>query len=149
MRLVIDTNIIISALISNSVRRSVLMNSDFELITPEYTYAEIMNHSELIKKKAKLTSEDLQYIMDILFSRITIYPNDEYADCYPMAQEIMKDIDPDDAPFLALAMKTKVDGIWSEDKGFMRQSRVKVYRTVDLVEFMENNVQFSNSAKWS
>ena len=149
MRLVIDTNIIISALISNSVRRSVLMNSDFELIAPEYTYAEIMNHSELIKKKGKLTSEDFQYVMDILFSRITIYPSDEYADCYPVAQEIMRDIDPDDASFLALAMKTKVDGIWSEDKGFMRQSQVKVYRTVDLIEFMENNVQFSNSTKWS
>ena len=64
-----------------------------------------------VKKKAKLTSDDLQYVIDMLFSRISIYPHDEYADCYPLAEEIMKDIDPDDAPFLALAMKTKVDGI--------------------------------------
>ncbi|NOR59538.1 MAG: hypothetical protein GQ469_02765 [Methanosarcinales archaeon] len=48
----------------------------------------------------------------------------------------MKDIDPDDTPFLALAMKTKVDGIWSEDKGFQRQNCVKVYRTLELVEFL-------------
>jgi putative PIN family toxin of toxin-antitoxin system len=137
MRLVIDTNIIISSLISNSVRRRILMNSDIELIAPEYTYAEIINHSDLIKKKGKLTSEDLQYVMDVLFSRIAIYPFDEYSDCYPSAQEIMKDIDPDDAPFLALALKTKVDGIWSEDKGFLRQNHVRIYRTVDLVELID------------
>ncbi len=136
MRLVIDINIIISSLISNSVRRSILMDSGFELMAPEYTFTEIMKHANLIKKKAKLTSDDLQYVMDMLFSRISIYPHDEYADCYPLAEEIMKDIDPDDAPFLALAMKTKVDGIWSEDKGFQQQDCVKVYRTVELVEFL-------------
>lgn len=136
MRLVIDTNIIISALISNSIRRSILMNSDFEFMAPEYTYAEIMKHGDLITRKAKLTPEDLQYVMDILFSRITIYPRDEYADCYPLAMEIMKDIDPDDAPFLALAMKAKVYGIWSEDKGFLQQNRVKVHRTKYLIEFL-------------
>lgn len=137
MRLVIDTNIIISSLISDSVRRNILISSGIELIAPEYTYTEIMNHADLIKRKAKLTSEDLQYVMDILFSRITVYPQDEYADYYPLAKEIMKDIDPDDAPFLALAMKAKVDGIWSEDRGFQRQNHVNVYTTKELMEFMD------------
>ncbi len=50
MRLVIDTNIIISSLISNSIRRSILMDSGFELMAPEYTFTEIMNHANLIKK---------------------------------------------------------------------------------------------------
>lgn len=136
MRLVIDTNIIISSLISNSISRSLLMNSYFELIAPEYTYAEITKYGDLIKRKSKLTSEDLQYIMDMIFSRIAIYPQEEYADCYPLAKNIMQDIDPDDAPFLALAMKTKVDGIWSEDKGFKKQNRVNVYRTVELIDLL-------------
>ncbi|NJD77203.1 MAG: hypothetical protein FIB08_08945 [Candidatus Methanoperedens sp.] len=82
MRLVIDTNIIISSLISNSKRRYILMNSNIEFIAPEYTFTELLKHSDIIKKKSKLTSEDLQYVMDMLFSRITIYPKDEYADCY-------------------------------------------------------------------
>ncbi|PWB51923.1 MAG: putative toxin-antitoxin system toxin component, PIN family [Candidatus Methanoperedenaceae archaeon] len=132
MRLVIDTNIIISSLISNSARRHILMNSNIEFIAPEYTFTEILKHSDLIKKKGKLTAKDLQYVMDMLFSRITVYPKEEYADFYEQAQEIMKDVDPDDAPFLALAMKTRVDGIWSEDKGFQQQSHVKVYTTKDL-----------------
>ncbi len=72
----------------------------------------------------------------MLFSRITIYPKDEYADCYVQAKDIMKDVDPDDAPFLALAMKTKVDGIWSEDKGFQQQNQVKVYNTKQLLELL-------------
>ncbi len=74
--------------------------------------------------------------MDMLFSRITVYPKEEYADCYTQAKEIMKDIDPDDVPFLALAMKTKVDGTWSEDKGFLQQNHVKIYTTKELLELI-------------
>lgn len=112
------------------------MNSNIEFIAPEYTFVEILKHTDLIKKKAKLASNDLQYVMDMLFTRITIYPKEEYADCYIQAIEIMKDIDPDDAPFLALAMKTKVDGIWSEDKGFQQQNHVKIYTTKELIEIV-------------
>ncbi len=136
MRLVIDTNIIISSLISNSTRRYILMNSNIEFIAPEYTFTEILKHAALIEKKAKLASKDMRYVMDMLFSRITVYPKEEYADCYMQAKEIMKDIDPDDAPFLALAMKTKVDGIWSEDKGFLQQNHVKIYTTKELLELI-------------
>jgi len=121
-------------LISNSIRRHILMDSNIEFIAPEYTFTEILKNADIIKKKSKLTSKDLQYVMDMLFSRITIYPKDEYADCYLQAKDIMKDIDPDDAPFLALALKTKVDGIWSEDKGFQRQNHVKIYMTKELLE---------------
>ncbi len=136
MKLVIDTNIIISSLISNSARRYILMNANIEFIAPEYTYTEISKHADIIKKKSKLSADDLKYVMDMLFSRITIYPKDEYADCYLQAKDIMKDIDPDDAPFLALAMKTRVDGIWSEDKGFQEQNHVKVYTTKQLLELI-------------
>jgi putative PIN family toxin of toxin-antitoxin system len=136
MRLVIDTNIIISSLISNSTRRHILMDSNIEFISPEYTFAEILKHIDMIKKKAKLAPNDPQYVMDILFSRITIYPKEEYADCYDQAKEIMKDIDMDDAPFLALAMKTKVDGIWSEDKGFQQQNLVRIYTTKEILEII-------------
>ena len=136
MRLVIDTNIIISSLISNSISRHILMNSNIEFIAPEYTFTEILKHGDIIEKKSKLASKDMQYVMDMLFSRITIYPKDEYADCYVQAKDIMKDIDPDDAPFLALAMKTRVDGIWSEDKGFQKQKNIKIYTTKELLEFI-------------
>jgi len=44
----------------------------------------------IIKKKSKLTSKDLQYVMDMLFSRITVFPKDEYADYYVQAKDIMK-----------------------------------------------------------
>ncbi len=32
----------------------------------------------------------------------------------------------------ALALKTKVDGIWSEDKGFQQQNHVKIFTTKEL-----------------
>jgi predicted nucleic acid-binding protein len=61
------------------------MNSNIEFIAPEYTYTEILKHADIIKKKSKLASHDLQYVMDMLFSRITVYPEDEYDECYVQA----------------------------------------------------------------
>ena len=53
------------------------------------------------------------------------------------ANEIMKDIDPDDAPFLALALSFDNDGIWTNDKDFERQSVVRVWKTHELLTLME------------
>jgi predicted nucleic acid-binding protein len=45
---------------------------------------------------------------------------------------IMKAIDIKDTPFLAAALATKSD-IWSDDKHFEKQNKVKVWKTKDIV----------------
>lgn len=40
------------------------MNSNIEFIAPEYIFTEISKHADLIEKKAKLSSDDLRYVMD-------------------------------------------------------------------------------------
>lgn len=44
MKLVIDTNILISALIKNSVTRELLLFPTMEFMLPEYALEEIENH---------------------------------------------------------------------------------------------------------
>jgi predicted nucleic acid-binding protein len=41
----------------------------------------------------------------------------------------MKDIDPEDTAFLALAMYLKCDGIWTNDNDFDKQDLVLVWKT--------------------
>ena len=42
------------------------------------------------------------------------------------AKEIMDKIDPSDTPFIALALVVENDGIWSDDRHFEEQNRIKI-----------------------
>ena len=46
-------------------------------------------------------------------------------------------IDPKDTPFIALALAVENDGVWSEDRRFEQQSRVKVWKTKELLRRLE------------
>jgi predicted nucleic acid-binding protein len=48
--------------------------------------------------------------------------------------EIMGPFDENDAPFLAVGLALGIDGIWTEDRHFLRQDLLKVYSTGDLLE---------------
>ena len=51
-------------------------------------------------------------------------------------EEIMKDIDVKDAPFLAAALAIPNDGIWSHDKHFEKQNKVKVWISKELLKYI-------------
>ena len=51
------------------------------------------------------------------------------------AAKIMDKIDPDDTKFIAAALATNSD-IWSDDKHFEKQNKVKVWKTKDLIRFL-------------
>ncbi len=47
--------------------------------------------------------------------------------------------DEKDEPFLALALSEEVDGIWSDDSDFRKQTQIKIYTTKELVELLNEN----------
>lgn len=52
------------------------------------------------------------------------------------AKYIMDKIDKDDTPFIALALAVTNDGIWTDDKHFEKQSRIKVWKTQILSSYL-------------
>lgn len=54
MKLVIDTNILFSALVRNSITRKMILSDVFEIYVPEYLFNEIDKHKEEILKKAEM-----------------------------------------------------------------------------------------------
>ena len=78
--------------------------------------------------------------VDLLFSlfmqNITIIPEEDIKPNMKKALEIMKDIDSKDAPIIACALSVKNSIVWSEDKHFDRQSKIKVYKTKDLLKYI-------------
>ena len=49
----------------------------------------------------------------------------------------MNEIDVTDSAFIAVALALNTDGIWTEDKDFLKQNNVKVYSTGDLAKMLD------------
>lgn len=133
MKLVIDTNILISALIKDSLTREFLFPS-IEFLLPEYSLEEVENHKAKISRCSSLSSEEIDIVLSILFENISLVPADKIKPNLQKAREIIGQIDLNDVPFVALALSTENDGIWTNDRHFEKIKGVKVWKTSDLRE---------------
>ncbi len=134
MKLVIDTNIIISALIREGLTRKMLLFPGIKLVTPEITFNEIENHIGIISTKSKLPKDNIQQILDVLIKNIETIPESRWWNHYTQAENLIGKKDPKDVPFIAVAFALTVDGIWSNDRDFESQSLFKVWKTAELAQ---------------
>lgn len=135
MELVIDTNIVFSAIVKNSVSRFLLLNTNLILYSPEGLISELEEHKEEIREKSKLSEKKYNDLMAILLSRIKLVPKESIAPFLKKALEFTPD--KDDSPFLALCLARGIP-LWSNDKPLKeKQSIVKVLSTKELFESIE------------
>lgn len=102
MKLVLDSNIIFSALIKKSITRDIILSDLFELYAPEYIFNEITKHKELLLRKSKLDKGDFDALLLLLQKHIHLITKDKYYEKMAMAEDILGNIDITDSPFLAL-----------------------------------------------
>ncbi len=138
MILIVDTNVIISAALRQSITQDILFNKSFQFYTPEFVRQEIEEHTQELLEKSNYSLDEFTSILSLLFSKITIVPESEYM---PYKEVVLKfSPDKDDWPFLALAKHLNA-GLWSYDSDLkLRQNLIKVYTTSDLVKFLRNEL---------
>jgi len=131
MRLVLDTNILISALIRNGFARDFIITKSFEyeFLTPAYTLSEINKYNQYILKKAEITHEQYDFLLDTLFNLIKIINPLTYSKHLKEADKLIEH--KTDVPFLACAIFFNCP-IWSDDKHFQKQNKVKVFTTKEM-----------------
>ncbi len=134
MRLVIDLNRIMAGLLKESTSRKIIFDNHFLFFAPDYIETELFQHREYLIQKAKMTESDFDTLLHILLEQITLVPFEEFEQDYSRAIGIMESIDENDAPFLAVGLALKLDGIWTKDRHFLRQDLLKVFHTGDLVQ---------------
>jgi len=141
MKIVVDTNIIFSAILnSNNTIGDIIFNSDahFEFYSSSYMRFEIQKHWSKLKKISKLNDNQLQISYDYLISKIK-FINEEIIpkEVWLEAEEISKGIDIDDVDFIALTNFLKPT-LWTGDKRLyagLKQAKFKeVLNTPDLLE---------------
>jgi len=133
MKLVLDSNIIFSALIKKSKTRDIILSDFFELYAPEYIFNEIIKHKELLLRKSKLDQGDFDALLLLLQKHIHLVTKEKYDKKMAIAEDILRNIDITDSPFLALALAFNCS-IWSNDGHFQQQNKVVVYTSKDLMK---------------
>lgn len=131
MDLVVDANVLFSALIKDSFAYNLLFSGSFHLFTPEYIFTELEKHKEEILEKTERTTEKFFRLLETLKRRIVIVPLEELVPYVEEAEKLTPD--PEDMAYFALALKLNC-AIWSNDKKLKEQDKIKVYSTHELTK---------------
>ena len=132
MKLVVDTNILVSFFRENPVKSIIVSSKSFELelFTPEYALGELRANKPDIFKYSKLeTDEEFEFTIGALGLFVETKPMSFFKEFEPDATEISPD--PKDIPFFALALKLG-SSIWSNEPRLQKQPSITVFSTAEL-----------------
>ncbi len=139
MRIVIDSNILFSALIKDSYTRRTILEYKDKFLFPSYIFDEFDKHRHELLRKSGMDAADFGLLLSILLLKVEIVPKSQLDAHYANAIFIVKDIDPDDVPFIACALAHPGSIIWSDDKKLSKQAAVKVIGTDKISTYLSAN----------
>jgi len=132
VELVIDANIIISAVISSGGKTCYLLFSEStDLFAPEFLLKEFEKYKHEILEKSSLTEGEFNLALSLISSRIKFIPFSEFEKSISKARKLCPD--PDDTEYFALAISKNIP-LWSNDKALKKQESVDVLSTSELLE---------------
>jgi predicted nucleic acid-binding protein len=120
MKIVVDSNIVFSALLSkDNVQKLILTNNSFQIFSCNFLFVEIFKHKSKIENLSRLDEtsilEQLELIMRYVnFKSENIIP----ASFFKQAFNLCKDVDPKDTPFVALSLVLDCKLLTSDKKLF-------------------------------
>ena len=144
MNLVVDTNILFSAILSPKGKiHDLLLNSEkeFSLFAPVFLIEELDQHHSKILKISGYTEEDVKFLKRTLFHHIEfIDPEIVQQESWTKGFEMTSDVDEKDTPFVALAIDLE-GSLWTGDKKLIMELRskgVELTLTTDELDQVRN-----------
>ncbi len=135
MKIIVDTNIVFSAILnSNSRIGKILLNAKahFQFFTCSYLKVEIQRHRNKLLKITKLTEDQLSELEELVTQHVTFI--DERLipqDLLIKAETQLKSIDPDDTVFVALT-KHLEGKLWTGDMQLYNGLKAKRFKDIIL-----------------
>jgi predicted nucleic acid-binding protein len=135
MKIIIDTNIIFSALASSNGTIAELIIApfpNFKFYTSEYLFEELENHKTKLQKASKLSAKEIDHAKTELFKYIRVVSLEIIPqEIWEEAEQLTFDTDPDDISFVALALYLDAD-LWTGDKVLYNGLRNKGFTRILL-----------------
>lgn len=114
MKLIVDTNKIVACLLRDGKVRRILFLPFLKLYTVQYAFEEIEKHRDVFLTKVSKSAFDLILFKAKLKLRSVRFSAEDEK-YIRIAKKIADEFDPDDFPFIALALKLNAP-IWTNDK---------------------------------
>ena len=135
MRLVVDANILIAALLKDAATRELLLKEEIDFFAPEQLLNELKHllKNPKIRRRLKLDDEDLYELTSAIFSGIEFVPEQIFISS--IKQSLCLVTHPEDAPYIALSLALKIP-LWSNDSSLKEQTVVKVITTSELIKLL-------------
>ena len=131
MKVTADANILFSALLKKGKTRKIWFNPEIELFVPLFILKEFQKYKQYLQKKSDLKEKEFNVLCEKLLSQVLFVKDSELKPYLPAASSLLKDAK--DLLYLACALKEDTI-IWSEDKGFKKQNRIKTLTTKEMAE---------------
>jgi len=128
IEIVVDANIIISALIGGSTRE-ILFDPRFDFLTTEFTAAEVEKYIPEMARKAGLSEGFVNETFHLI--PLKIKERTSYKNSLKEAEENIGSVDKKDVEILALALETG-NYLWTDDKDFDKIDYNRVIKTKDF-----------------
>lgn len=138
MRLVLDTNVLIAALIKDSLTRTIFLLPGLEFLVPEHALDELRRHRGKILRYSRLTPDELDLLLELLLESVTVVSRERITPHLKAAEALIGDKDPNDVPFVALALAENNDGIWSNDRVFEQLPGLTCWTTAELKRYLRH-----------
>jgi len=136
MKIVIDTNMVIAALVKDSKAREVIMSNKFEFVSPDFVLEEVNKYKDYICRKSRLSEDEFGLLMALIFEKINIIPAFDYEGYRENAKIIMQE-DIKDVPYVACYLSLRCDGIWTNDSDYKDKEEIRIFSTAELLKLME------------
>ena len=146
MKIIVDTNIVFSALLNIDSRIAqvlLLEDKNLHFFSCDFLKFEIAKHKNKILKITKYSETQFSEL-EYLVTKNIHFQNHHLINpkILSKAEELIKDIDIDDAPFLALAISLKAQ-LWTGDKKLVKGLQNKGFNSIiSTEEILGNSLLF-------
>lgn len=139
MKIVVDSNRIIAALVKESTTRKLLYQKDFEFLAPDFIATEIFKYKDHIIASSGISVQEFDILLSLLLEYVTIVPREDYQSCIDESKSLIDD--EKDVPYFAVCLSIKALGIWTHDEDFRKQQKIKIFTNKDMLELIEGQVE--------
>ena len=133
MKVVVDTNILISALIDPEGKLADILlqtHTELELYSCYFLYIEILKHKNKLVKLSGLPESELLELIYHILKKIRFINEEQIPDqIWRKAFEMTQDIDEKDTPFVALTLYLK-SFLWTGDKILIKGLKERFFDNV-------------------
>src|SRR3989338_6863986 len=126
MKVVLDLNILFSALTRDSFIRRIILEYEGRFLFPDLIFEELEERRRELQEKSGLEEEEFGLLLELLLTKVAIVPRRMLLPFREEACLAVKDIDPDDAIFAACVLAYPGSILWSDDKSLKKQNKIRV-----------------------